>query len=146
VLDSEDVPLVDGLLWSMTRTGYAFNSKHSLYMHRLILGVSDRRIYVDHINRDKLDNRKSNLVTCSSQENQRNCSSTRGSTSRFKGVSWDKNRNKWSAVITVHRKLIHLGRFENEIEAAIAYDKAAREHGWPEYGLNFPNYEGGDAI
>lgn len=90
--------------------------------------------YVDHINGNKLDNRKSNLRICSNAENCRNSRGT--GKNRFKGVFWVANR--WMAQIAVDRKTIYLGRFKDEEQAARAYDKAARKHHKEYARLNFP--------
>lgn len=86
--------------------------------------------YVDHINGDKLNNRACNLRACSNAENLRNSKARDGGSSRFKGVCWHKQNRNWLASITVDGRAKHIGSFENEIEAAQAYDDAARRlHG-----------------
>ncbi len=95
-------------------------------LHRFIMGAHKGQ-YVDHKNRDGLDNRRSNLRICTNSQNQHNCQTNRGS-SCYKGVSWQKSRRKWKATITVDGKNKHLGLFADELEAACAYDAAAREH------------------
>lgn len=95
------------------------------YLHRAImsapLGVS-----VDHINGDTLDNRKSNLRLATSSENGANVPKREGTSSRFKGVCWDKNGHRWKAHIGYQGKRVHLGYFVDEEEAARAYDRVAR--------------------
>lgn len=98
-----------------------------LYLHRLVMGVTDPRIHVDHINHDGLDCRKSNLRLVTHQQNHFNRRPNSGSTSKFKGVHWRKNEQKWGAVICLNNSRINLGYFDSEIEAAIAYDNAAEE-------------------
>lgn len=106
------------------------------YMHRLILGLTDRTIYVDHINRNGLDNRRANLRIATNSQNQGNLVSTRG-TSRYKGVCWDKNIRKWRAYIGKGKDRKHLGVFGSEEVAAMAYDAAALER-WGGFArLNF---------
>jgi hypothetical protein len=98
---------------------------------------------VDHVNGDGLDNRRSNLRVCTHAENARNQSSrTRMSTSRFRGVVWAKDRRKWRAMIGDNGRTVHLGNFTDEIEAAQAYDRAAREMYGAFARLNFPETEG----
>lgn len=100
------------------------NKRKSVYLHRLILNAKDRE-YVDHINGNTLDNRKLNLRICSKIENGRNSKISKDNTSGYKGVSFDKTRNKWVARIRYDGKYLFLGRFDNKIDAAIAYNKAA---------------------
>jgi len=82
---------------------------------------------VDHINGNGLDNRRCNLRICTRRQNQMNRRKHKGK-SCFKGVGCDGVRRKWRARIRVGGRLIHLGRFENEIDAAEAYDKAALQY------------------
>ena len=96
-------------------------------IHRLIMGVTDPKIIVDHVNRDPLDNRKLNLRLCTVAENNRNSrpSSTRN-TSGFKGVSRTMSK-KWVARIQYNGKDMHVGTFTTPQAAAEAYDKKASE-------------------
>ena len=72
-------------------------------------------------------------------EHRQNCQNRHEvKTSRFPGVHWEKAYSKWAAAASVNKKIIHLGRFENEIDAFKAYAKAAETHGFkilPEYEL-----------
>lgn len=108
-----------------------------VYMHRQILGATDRRTDVDHINQDGLDNRRANLRSCSRSENNGNRRKYRG-TSRYKGVSWDSKNSKWLAQIHLSNRRRYLGRFVLEQDAARAYDAAALLQ-WGDFArLNFP--------
>ena len=80
---------------------------------------------VDHKNGNTLDNRHSNLRVCTHQENCRNRRPNKNCVSSYKGVSWFKG--KWTAIINCNGKHRYLGRFKNEIDAAKAYDKAAKK-------------------
>jgi hypothetical protein len=118
-----------GTSYYATRIEYVGKGKSkTYYMHRDILKPkSDERI--DHINLDKLDNRKVNLRICSHQQN---CFNTLGKnrlnkvTSKYKGVSYYARERKYVAEIRPDGKKIVLGYFENEIDAATVYNAAAQ--------------------
>ena len=83
---------------------------------------------IDHINRNRSDNRFSNLRSATRSENSKNVCSLPGSTSAYIGVSWHRASKRWIAQVSVNGKSVHLGCFNCEIEAAKAYDAAARFH------------------
>jgi hypothetical protein len=134
--DEEDGDLVQEYRWSVEK-GYA-RANHK-YMHRLILGVTDPKIQVDHIDHNTLNNHRSNLRLCNNSENQCNRHKIRGSV-RFKGVN--RHKGRYLARITCNNKVIYLGSFRSEITAAKAYDKACKKlH--KEFGvMNFSEIEG----
>jgi len=104
------------------------NRTKILSMHREIMGAPAGML-VDHRNRDTLDNRRENLRLATHSQNQFNKGKTsRKTTSRFIGVFFEKYSGRWVARTTVEGKRIWLGRFDNEIEAAKAYDRAVREY------------------
>jgi hypothetical protein len=85
---------------------------------------------VDHINRKPSDNRWENLRAASRAQNTQNKTSHKNSSSKFLGVSWHPGKKKWCAEIVSHGTRTYLGSFTSEVEAAAAYDRAARErHG-----------------
>lgn len=94
-------------------------------MHNIIIGSIPGILYVDHINGDTLDNRINNLRHCTMKQNNHNLSSHKDSVSKYKGVCWSGEKNKWRANICINRKQTHLGYFSNEVDAAIAYNNAA---------------------
>lgn len=101
-------------------------TKH-LSMHRLIMNASSGTD-VDHINHNALDNRKINLRAVSRRQNSQNRKDKFSKlSSHYPGVSWDRSREKWRAVISLNGKQKHLGRFLDEREAAKAYETACRE-------------------
>lgn len=95
-------------------------------LHRLIVGAkpSER---VDHENGFTLDNRRFNLRKADAQQNGANRGINRNNRSGFKGVSWNKNAEKWSAHIKVLYRKKHLGYFTEKVDAAKAYDSAAQK-------------------
>jgi hypothetical protein len=78
-------------------------------------------MHTDHINGNCLDNRRGNLRVCTQAENKRNLSLSKRNSSGFKGVYWSKERNKWH----VRAGSKHIGRYNNIIDAAKAYNQAA---------------------
>jgi hypothetical protein len=110
----------------------------AINMHRLITDAPDHLV-VDHIDHNGLNNTKSNLRLCTVAQNTRNMLPNSGSTSKYKGVCWNKSVKKWSAAIKFNNKIYRLGYFTDEIAAAKAYDKQAAEFFGEFAYLNFPN-------
>jgi hypothetical protein len=140
IVSAEDYTELNNYIWYVNGCGYAIRNivkdgkPKGILMHRQIMNTPDDKV-TDHINGDRLDNRRSNLRIATRAENNRNTPGTKGSTSDFKGVGWDERQGKWGVRI----KNKHLGYFESEIEAAKVYDYFALK----QYGdfafLNFPN-------
>ena len=94
---------------------------------------------IDHINNNGLDNRKANLRLATPAQNARNRRKTAAKTySKYKGVSYHAGQRKWSAAIRVNGQYKYFGLFQNEIDAAKAYDEAARKYHKEFAVLNFP--------
>lgn len=152
LLNDGSVSVTDGVFyekvskhtWMKDLKGYAVSSfeingnKRPYRLQNFLFDEIPEGRIVDHINGNKLDNRLCNLRFVFPRENIANSSSKSGSTSKYKGVSFDTSRGKWISSIQINGKTKHLGRFESEEEAAKAYDKAS----YAEYGvyarLNFP--------
>ena len=108
---------------------YKIGKKHFyIYMHQEVLDLpdNDKRI-PDHINKNSLDNRRSNLRPATYIQNGMNSGLRKNNTSGFKGVSWDKRKGKWKAAIMHNRKTKFLGYFDTPEEGHAAYCKAAVE-------------------
>lgn len=101
---------------------------HRVIMERIIGRSLTKAEEVDHIDRNPLNNRRSNLRIATHAENLRNRGKNRNNTSGYKGVTWDKGEGKWSASITVNYKRVHLGRYSNPEDAYAAYCKAVKEY------------------
>jgi hypothetical protein len=106
-------------------------------LHRLIMNAPDG-LLVDHKNGDGLDNRRSNLRLATHSQNQCNKRKKANTSSRFSGVYWDKAKRKWVARTKYQGKSIWLGVFDSEIDAARAYDAAAKKYYGEFARLNFP--------
>jgi len=103
--------------------------RKEVYLHREVLRLHDVDIppghQIDHINHDTSDNRMENLRVVTVSQNQHNQKIRRRGTSRYKGVYWREDRGKWVAHITYRKKVLHLGLFDNQRDAARAYDEGA---------------------
>jgi len=110
--------------------GYCCYGNGSNKLHRLIMNSRPDQ-EVDHKNMNKTDNRRCNLRFCTRQENICNVGKRKGNyTSNYKGVYWHKLMNKWRAQIQTNGIGTRLGYFDDEIDAARAYNNAAKElHG-----------------
>jgi len=96
------------------------------------------RSVVDHINTDSLDNRRANLRLATHSQNSCNSRRDKSKTlSRFRGVSFSKRKQKWFAAIRADGRKLWLGYFDNEEDAARAYDAAARKYHGEFARLNF---------
>jgi len=82
--------------------------------------------FIDHKDRDKLNNRIDNLRKCTNIKNQQNVGVNKSNTSGYKGVSWNKETNKWLVIIRINKKQTYLGRFTCRHEAARVWNTAAR--------------------
>jgi hypothetical protein len=87
-----------------------------------------RGAHIDHMNRNKKDNRISNLRVCGAKENQQNANTPKNNTSGYKGVAKVRKSPKFRAYICVNRKQIHLGMFDTPEEAHSAYCQAATSY------------------
>ena len=106
--------------------GYKQFSVHRLVAREFIENTTNKP-FVDHIDHNRMNNNITNLRWVSNQENIMNNQKVKGTTSIYKGVGWNKNRNCWKSAIMHNYKTIHLGVFDNQKDAARAYNKKAIE-------------------
>lgn len=129
LIDKEALEKVRKYKWWQGTGDYIFtninNKKYPL--HQFILGKK-KGFEIDHINRNKLDNRKQNLRHCTKSQNLRNTKS--------KGFSWHKPSKKWVAYITINHKHIHLGYFAGK-QKAMQIRKEAEKKYFGEFAYNY---------
>lgn len=119
----EDFEYLSQFRWYQRSDGYVVRGDYStgrlkiVRMHREIMGFPRM---VDHKNHDRLDNRRENLRVSNSKDNNIHTMSTKNSSSKYRGVTWRKDRNKWIAQCAVGGKNKYLGSFDLEEDAANA--------------------------
>jgi len=140
LIDDCDYERLSQYKWMLNTSGYVYreyreNGKRKrIRMHKDILGEQDGKV-IDHINLDKLDNRRDNLRFCTAEQNNQNVK-PRGGSSPYKGVY--QGNGKWRTDIKKNRSTWHLGTYEQEIDASAAYNLGAIEI-YGEFGrLNCP--------
>ena len=107
----------------------------SVQMHQVVAGYT----FVDHVNGDGLDNRRTNLRPADHSLNGANRRLGSNNTSGYKGVS--RHKTRWQAVLRAKGQRYYLGSYATAEQAARAYDAAAAEHFGPYARLNFPRQE-----
>ena len=149
-IDKEDLELVSGYTWNIRDRDNGYSGYKSIStrvkgktvnMCTLITGYN----YCDHIDRNPLNNRRSNLREATHTENMRNCSKRRDNTSGFIGVTWSKQSNMWEAQLNINKKCLHLGKHVDKIEALkirlraelkyFGAEFAPQRHLFEEYGI-----------
>ena len=136
LVDDKDFKWLNQWNWCASKMGTGWyaqrgirtKNKHdtSLRMHRVILNAQKGQM-VDHKDCNGLNNQRHNLRLCTPSQNAFNRRNHCQSSSKYKGVSWNKKCKKWRAYIKLNHKIMHLGSHIIEEEAALAYDKKAKE-------------------
>jgi hypothetical protein len=140
IVDDEDYDFLMHFKWCAYigyNTYYAFNRSAGM-MHRLILDIGNSAIRVDHIDGDGLNNQKSNLRSATRSQNSYNREKQYNNTTGYKGLWYDKRGNGlYYVTIGFNGKKYYIGCFKTAIEAAMAYDEAAKELHGDFSNLNF---------
>lgn len=134
IVDDEDYEWLSSWKWHFGGRGYAVRfakgadgKQHIIFMHREI-NKTPHGFYTDHINLDRLDNRKNNLRICSPLVSACNRGKQCNNTSGYIGVIWNPVSHCWRAKIQTNKKWKSLGQYSDPIEAAHAYDEAAKKY------------------
>jgi hypothetical protein len=138
LVDDEDFERVSQYKWRAQKANrvkrlkfyvVSGQSPSLILLHRLIVGAPKSAV-VDHISGDGLDNRRGNLRLATHAQNMRNSATVllTHNSSGFRGVSWCKNQNRWRTRLAVDGNLMHVGYFTDKLEAAKAYNEAAKKY------------------
>lgn len=147
-VDDEDYDELIKYNWSATKMEdtfyakrtYTLNGKRkSMLMHRQILGLTNKKIKIDHTNHNGICNVKTNIRIATARQNSMNVTKQKNCSSKYLGVRWHKVAKKWAAQIMVNGKSIWLGTFLVEEDAARARDVASLKYFGEFANLNFPN-------
>jgi hypothetical protein len=134
IISEQDIEFVDSKSWfAQGRPGFMYvatsikedNKFKIKYLHRLLFNLTDRKVFIDHINHNTLDNTRENLRLSNHRLNQTNKHKKPNCGSKYIGVVKTKY-NTWDARIRNNRKRINLGIFKTEEAAALAYNEAAK--------------------
>jgi hypothetical protein len=138
LVDDEDFHELNKFKWRLSKGRYTFYAQRhvnnngiitSVLLHRQIMNKHlQKRLVIDHINHNGLDNRKCNLRTVSYAQNSQNKTSKLNATSKYLGVYFDKKKLKYRVQIMVNKKTRYIGLYVNENDAAQAYNKEALKH------------------
>ena len=135
IFDLEDYELIKDVLWNTDECGYArgydVKTKRHVRMHKIITNTDEHAV-IDHINRDKLDNRKENFRHVTKSENRINSKTRTNNTSGVQGVRFEQG--KWRVRISVNGKYLHLGMFD-DFDVAVKTRLEAKKKYYGEFAM-----------
>ncbi len=131
MFDIEDLEKVSAHAWYIDSMGYVATAvnRGNVRMHRFFVRDVPDGMVIDHINRNKLDNRMENLRVCTQKENVHNSTIRKNNTSGTPGVFFDKKVRRWRTQIYKDGKCRHVGIFDSYDDAVVARKKAENEMG-----------------
>jgi len=137
LIDTEDYEKIRHLNWCISPDGYVVSNK--IRLHRLVMEQNNPKIFVDHIDGNKLNNTKDNLKLSNLQLNGQNKTKQKNTSSKYLGVSLSHTKTRWIAVVHYQGKDYRVGSFEDEEIAAEERDLYILKH-FPDsnFKLNFP--------
>lgn len=144
LISREDIKYVTKFKWYLNANNYPatygtidrnLRFSRPKPLHRLLFTMLEKNMVVDHINRNKLDNRRENLRICTQKQNSYNRTKNKNSKSNFKGVR--KNKKSYTAIVTKDNKTYSINGIKTEKEAAKVYDMMAEELFGQYAGKNF---------
>lgn len=133
IVDDADFEIINNRRWYLSKQGYAIGGESSngiksfVKMHRLIMGINDANVKIDHIDGDKLNNQRINLRVASSAQNRHNSRKILNTKNNYKGVSYVKKLNLYQSRCRMNGNDFYLGLYKTEISAAYAYNKKSIE-------------------
>ena len=136
MIDDADFDWLNQWNWFIMKTGnisYAARwdrtsgSPKLILMHRIVLNIKAGMV-TDHIDKNGLNNQRYNLREATISQNAANINSQKNTTSKYLGVYWASNPKKWFVTLQKNKKNFYIGKYDNEEEAAKAYNEAAIKH------------------
>ena len=136
LFDLEDYDLISDRCWYVNANGYltAKRNNVSILLHRIVTHCPND-MKVDHINHNKLDNRKVNLRVCTDMENSKNKGLRKDNKSGVTGVVWNNDKNKWTVNIRCNNKRMYLGAYD-DFDTAVKVRKQAEEKYFGEWSYD----------
>ena len=158
IVDDSLFDLLNAFSWYAQKPNYVWyasrdetrvdGSRSTVFMHRLIAEMAgmDMSQVINHRDGDGLNNQTGNLRSATTAQSIQNQRMKRNNTSGYRGVNWNRPNRKWMALIMADGKRFNLGCYPSKVEAALAYDAAARLHHGEFARLNFPNNDEAAAV
>jgi hypothetical protein len=132
-VSEEDIEFVNSKKWRLNKPDSSGNAyvleatKRGACLHRLLMGITDSKVRIDHIDMNPLNNCRNNLRICTPSQNAANKMIQKGKKSSvYKGV-FKRENGKFRVIVGKNGKILHFGTFFTETDAALEYNKRALE-------------------